>query len=35
GAVPGADFAVAYFGIWLGPQPIDKKFRDRLLRGNS
>lgn len=35
GAVPGADFAVAYFGIWLGPQPIDKMFRDRLLKGHS
>lgn len=35
GAVPGADFAVAYFGIWLGPQPINEVFRDRLLTGNS
>ncbi len=35
GAVPGADFAVAYFGIWLGPQPIDKTFRDRLLGDHS
>jgi len=33
GAVPGADFAVAYFGIWLGPQPINSSFRDRLLGG--
>jgi len=31
GAVPGNDFAVAYFGLWLGQKPIDKKFRDRLL----
>lgn len=31
GSVPGADFAVAYFGIWLGEKPINKKFRDRLL----
>ncbi|HEY5673397.1 MAG TPA: chalcone isomerase family protein [Malonomonas sp.] len=33
GAAPGADFAVAYFGIWLGPQPISESFRDRLLKG--
>jgi len=33
GVAPGADFAVAYFGIWLGPQPINKGFRDRLLGG--
>ncbi|KIH76554.1 Chalcone isomerase-like [Geoalkalibacter ferrihydriticus] len=33
GAAPGADFAVAYFGLWLGPEPIDKGFRDRLLKG--
>lgn len=33
GAAPGADFAVAYFGLWLGPEPIDKGFRDRLLTG--
>lgn len=31
GAAPGADFAVAYFGIWVGPQPINEGFRDRLL----
>lgn len=31
GSVPGSDFAVAYFGLWLGEKPIDKKFRDRLL----
>ena len=35
GAVPGADFAVAYFGIWIGPQPISESFRDRLLKGSS
>ena len=35
GGVPGADFAVAYFGIWVGPQPISENFRDRLLRGPS
>ncbi len=32
GVVPGADFSVAYFGLWLGQDPISKKFRDRLLR---
>lgn len=31
GSVPGADFAVAYFGIWLGKSPINDDFRDRLL----
>lgn len=31
GHVPGADFAAAYFGIWLGDEPISKEFRDRLL----
>ncbi len=31
GAVPGADFASAYFGIWLGPSPISEDFRDRLI----
>ncbi|MEJ2470035.1 MAG: chalcone isomerase family protein [Desulfuromonadales bacterium] len=31
GTIPGDDFAVAYFGLWLGEQPIDKRFRDRLL----
>ena len=34
GRVPGADFAVAYFGLWLGAEPISKKFRNRLL-GND
>lgn len=33
GATPGHDFAVAYFGLWLGPQPINNSFRDRLLGG--
>lgn len=32
GSVAGHDFAVAYFGLWLGPDPIDEAFRDRLLR---
>ncbi len=31
GSVPGHDFAVAYFGIWLGNNPINKTFRDKLL----
>ena len=31
GQVPGADFAAAYFGIWLGTDPISKEFRNRLL----
>lgn len=31
GSVPGHDFAVAYFGIWLGENPISKSFRDKLL----
>lgn len=35
GTAPGADFAVAYLGIWLGPQPINEGFRDRLLRNRS
>lgn len=35
GVAPGSHFAVAYFGIWIGPQPINKTFRDRLLAGRS
>ena len=31
GRVPGHDFAIAYFGLWLGDNPIKKTFRDRLL----
>ncbi len=31
GAIPGADFASAYFGLWLGDKPISTAFRDRLL----
>lgn len=30
--VAGADFACAYFGIWLGREPIDDGLRDKLLR---
>ncbi len=33
GATAGHDFAVAYFGLWLGSQPISESFRDRLLGG--
>lgn len=32
--VPGADFAEVYFGLWLGPDPIDARLRDELLGGN-
>lgn len=31
GTIQGGDFANAYFGIWLGENPIKEKFRDRLL----
>ena len=31
GIIPGADFAAAYFRIWLGAQPIDPALRDQLL----
>ena len=30
--VPGEDFARAYFGIWLGEKPLDRKLRDKLLK---
>lgn len=29
--IPGADFARAYFAIWLGADPLDRGLRDRLL----
>ena len=29
--IPGADFAAAYFSIWLGESPIDPSLRDSLL----
>lgn len=35
GLIPGADFATAYFGIWLGPEPLDRDLRDQLLQGSS
>lgn len=31
GTIPGADFAMAYFGVWLGENPINPRFRDHLL----
>lgn len=31
GVIPGADFAAAYFRIWLGEQAIDTALRDQLL----
>lgn len=31
GVIAGADFANAYFRIWLGEQPIDASFRNQLL----
>ncbi|MGI9430809.1 MAG: chalcone isomerase family protein [Myxococcota bacterium] len=33
GVIPGADFAKAYFSIWLGNAPLDESFRDQLFRG--
>ena len=35
GTIPGADFAEAYFGIWLGEQPLNEKFRDQVLGFSS
>jgi hypothetical protein len=32
GVVEGADFATAYFTIWLGKSPMDNALRDQLLR---
>jgi len=31
--IEGADFATAYFGIWLGREPIDEKLKRDLLKG--
>lgn len=31
GTIPGAEFARALFSVWLGDNPIDTAFRDRLL----
>ena len=35
GSVPGHDFAVAYFGLWLGKDPISASFRDALLGASA
>jgi hypothetical protein len=32
GVIEGADFAAAYFAIWLGQHPLDRSLRDQLLR---
>lgn len=34
GLIPGDDFARAVFSIWLGANPINKNFRDQLLRNS-
>ncbi len=31
--IEGADFAAAYFGIWLGREPIDEGLKRSLLKG--
>ncbi len=31
GTLKGSEFSKAFFSIWIGQKPIDKKFRDRLL----
>jgi len=31
GTIEGADFAAAYFAIWLGQKPIDRSLRDQLV----
>ena len=33
--IEGADFAAAYFGVWLGKQPIDTPLRDQLLTAKT
>ena len=35
GTIPGADFAAAIFSLWLGDQPIDKRFKRSLLGQNG
>ena len=32
GTIKGSEFSKAFFSIWIGKNPIDKKFRDILLR---
>ena len=31
GLIEGADFAKAYFSIWLGQYPLNSKFKEQLL----
>jgi hypothetical protein len=31
GVVPGAEYSAAFFSIWIGKNPIDKGFRNKLL----
>lgn len=33
GSVAGADFAAAYFSIWLGREPLDRDLRSQLVEG--
>lgn len=33
GTIPGEQFARAVFSMWLGPDPLDRSFRDELLAG--
>jgi hypothetical protein len=33
--IEGADFASAYFAIWLGRNPIDKDLKKQLIRKDS
>ncbi|RIL05332.1 MAG: hypothetical protein DCC71_10735 [Proteobacteria bacterium] len=33
--ITGSDFAEAYFGIWLGDEPLDIRLRDRLRGGTT
>jgi len=33
--IEGSDFAAAYFGIWLGREPIDEKLKRDLLKGRK
>lgn len=35
GTIKGAEFSKAFFSIWIGDNPIDKKFRDALLGKNN
>lgn len=35
GSIPGADFAAAIFGLWLGDDPFDARFKAALLGGGK